>query len=118
VTQWWVVYGDRSIYRGSGAEDAYAAPTRDVQAVLSPCPDHGWELWRRWNTDYYVYLHGLDRWRGVDQFGLYDYLCEPGPKRVLFGRTMLDEEYRALLQWLTTHPDLPTKSGWQQGEGD
>jgi hypothetical protein len=114
LPRWWVVFGDRNIVAGSGAADAYAVPGRDVQAVISPCPDHGWELWSR--GEFYVFLPSADAWRPVDQWGLFDYLLEPGPRKVLFGRTMFDPEFYALLAWLNEHPDLPMKTGFRPGE--
>ena len=115
--RWWVVYGDRSIYAGAGAESAYNAPGRDVQVVISTSLEHGFEVWRPWKeTSYFVYFPDSDRWRGVDLFGLWDYLCEPGPKKALFGRTMFDEEWQDLLAWVTDHPALPPKTGWRPGE--
>jgi hypothetical protein len=113
---WWIVYGDRSIVAGSGAADAFAVRPDDVQAIISPCPEHGWETWRRWNTDYYVYMPERDAWRGCDLFGLWDYLRQPGPRKVLFGRTQFNDEYNALMKWLDHHPDLPAKSGYRPGE--
>jgi hypothetical protein len=111
--RWWIVYGDRSFY-SSADGSAFDAPGRDVQAVLSPDPDHGWQLWTR--GEFYVFLPDADTWRPVDQWGLFDYLLEPGPRKVVFGRTMFDPEFHALLAWLNAHPDLPTKTGWRQGE--
>jgi hypothetical protein len=116
--RWWIVYGDRTLVAGSGAEDAYAAPSRDVQAVISACPEHGWELWRRVNSDFYCYMADRDTWRGCDDFGLWDYLTEPGPRKVLFGRTMFNDEFNALMAWVQEHPDLPIKHGWRPGERD
>lgn len=115
MPNWWVVYSDRTILSSDDC-DVYDLPGRDVQAVVSPCPEHGWEVWRRWNTDFYVWMPERGQWRGCDQFGLYDYLCEPGQKKVLFGRTMFNEEYNELMRWLENHPDLPLKSGWRPGE--
>jgi hypothetical protein len=114
--RWWIVYGDRSIY-SSNDGTAWNAPARGVQVVISTSNENGLEVWRPWReTNYYVYFHGEDRWLGVDMFGMWDYLCEPGPKRVLFARTMFDEDWHALLQWVNEHPDLPIKTGWRPGE--
>jgi hypothetical protein len=52
----------------------------------------------------------------VDKFGLFDYLIEPGFKVVLFGRTLTDDEYRAVWDKVCRDPDLPPKSGKLRGE--
>jgi hypothetical protein len=116
MTRWWIVYGDRSLYSDESGS-AWDAPGRDVQVVVASSLEHGIEVWRPFReTNYYVYLPEADTWRGVDLFGLWDYLAEPGKKKVLFGRTMLDKEWHELVRWVDEHPDLPLKTGWRPGE--
>lgn len=67
-------------------------PPRDVQVIVQPHPDVGVELVT--GADYYVKLNN-GCWRGVDIFGLFDYLLDSGV--VLFGRMMPTKEYQALL---------------------
>jgi hypothetical protein len=65
-------------------------------------------------NDYYIWTdHG---WRGCDQFGLFDYLIEPGFKVVLFGRSLSNEEYKEVLDRACNDPDLPAKSAWEKDE--
>ena len=68
-------------------------PPRDVQIILQPHPDVGVELVT--GADYYVKLNN-GCWRGVDIFGLFDYLLDS--KIVLFGRMMNNKEYQKLLR--------------------
>lgn len=89
---WKIYYGDGSTYSGSLEE----APTRDVQAIVQPCKKTGWAL--QHTTDYYVWRDDLNEWRGTDINGLWDYLTRNGMKKVLFGRTLLDEEYTAIFR--------------------
>lgn len=110
MSNWWVVYSDRSLYTG----DPWLAPALGVQAVVVRDPDHGWTLETR--GDFYIYLSEQDTWRAVDLYGKLDYEIAPGPSRALWGRTMFDADYHALLRWLNEHPDLPPKSGWRPGE--
>jgi len=105
---WRIYYGNNTIYEGS-VEDA---PARDVQVIAQSSPEHGWLAVS--GRDYYVWRDGL--WFGVDKFGLYDYLIEPGWKRVLFGRTLTTEEYNRIWQQMMNDPELPTKTGGTKGE--
>ncbi len=54
-------------------------------------------------ADYYV--REVDKWRGVDIFGLFDYLIESG--LVIFGRTITQAEYNAAM----AHA-MKDKAGW------
>jgi len=88
---WRVYYGDGTTFSN---EDGfvYNVPTRNVQVIVQHSKEHGIELIS--STDYYIWNN--NRWYGVDQFGLYDYLIDPGWKRVLFGRMLTKEEYNAI----------------------
>lgn len=106
---WWrIYYGDGSIFSG----DPEGAPARNVQVIVQHCPDHGWQAVS--GTDYYVWRGG--RWFGVDKFGLYDYLIDPGWKRVLFGRTLTREEYNLIWQQMMADPEMPKKTAFNKRE--
>jgi hypothetical protein len=116
MARWWVIYGDRSIYSSEDGP-AWDAPARNVQVVVSASVEHGIEVFRPYReTNFYVYDPDADRWLGVDLFGMWDYLCEPGQKRVLFGRTLYDRDWHDLMAWVNDHPALPLKTGWRPGE--
>jgi len=89
------------IYHGpeDWAEGAGHGPTGDqargVQAILQHHPAVGWHIAS--GSDYYVWRDG--RWLGVDLFGLYDYLLDTG--LVLFGRTLLRDDYHAVIDAAT-----------------
>ncbi len=85
MTDFTIYYSD-----GTYTGDPENAPTRDVQVIIQPCPKVGWTTLH--STDYYLWR--ADRWRVADNFGLWDYMVQPGWKRVLFGRTLDDEEFR------------------------
>lgn len=98
---WRVYYGDGSTYAGDVAQ----APARDVQVIAQSHPEYGWLALS--GSDYYVWRGG--RWFGVDRFGLYDYLIEPGWRKVLFGRTLTSDEFDAVWQRMMADPDGPEK---------
>ena len=87
-----IYYSDGSTYDG----EIENTPTRDVQVIVQPCPRTGWAM--QHTTDYYVWREDLDEWRGTDIFGLWDYLARDGMKKVLFGRTISNEEYNDVYQ--------------------
>jgi hypothetical protein len=111
--RWRVYYGDGSIYDDDNGE-AWDAPTRNVQFVLTSSPEHNWDLCRFY--DYYWYLPELDRWSGGDIFGLFDYLIEPGQKKVLFGRTITNAEFQKVFDRACADQSAPMKTGWQLRE--
>ena len=87
-----IYYSDGSTYQGC----AESTPTRDVQAIVQPCPHTGWAM--QHTTDYYVWREDINEWRGTDIFGLWDYLARDGWKKVLFGRTVSNQEFNAIYQ--------------------
>lgn len=108
--KWRIYYGDNSVFDDIQGT-AWEVPARDVQMIAVADPEHGWYLCR--SNDYYWYLPEMDAWQGGDIFGLWDYLIEPGKKRVLFGRTISNSEFQKILT--RAYNDQP-KTGWQPGE--
>ena len=68
----------------------------DVQVIVQESPDHVWITTCK--SDYYTWGDRGDgpKWWGVDQFGLYHYLLQPGEKCVLFGVTIGHERFREI----------------------
>lgn len=79
----WRIYYDRGTY---GSEDGPVedAPGQGVLVIAQADEDVGREL--RYGHDFYVW--NGDRWFGVDQYGLWDYLSHPGWRKVVAGRTV------------------------------
>lgn len=102
---WKVYYGDGSTFSGDDGEFSLA-PARGVQVIVQDHPGVGMELVT--GADYYVW-GGC--WRGVDIFGLFDYLIEPGMKKVIFGRTITQDEYNKIMRGANLD-----KSGWLSKE--
>lgn len=82
--------------------------------IAVACREHGWYLCR--SNDYYWYLSDQDIWQGGDIFGLWDYLTQPGPKKVLFGRTITNSAFQEILARAYCDPDIPQKTGWHPHE--
>jgi hypothetical protein len=109
--KWRIYYGDGSTYSDlmGAPEDA---PTRNVQIIIQEHIDTGWYI--QPGDDYYVWTG--DHWVGVDRFGLYDYLIEPGWKKVIFGRTLTNTEYKAIYRQAQHDKSLMPKSAMVRGE--
>lgn len=111
--QWVIHYGDGSRYTDEdGAPEL--APKRNVQAIAVADERLGRRIER--SNDFYVYVPDRGIWRGVEQFGLYDYLVDNGFKIVLFGRTLTDEEYSLAWKRAVSDPYLPPKSAKSPSE--
>ena len=110
-----IYYSDGSTYsdQDGAPEDA---PARDVQVIVMEDKYHGW--FTQALHDYYVWDdrgQGL-RWWGVDLFGLYDYMIEPGYKRVLFGRTIERREFDEIMKLAHNDDYFPDKTSYANKE--
>jgi len=91
---WLIYYGD-GVVLSDKDHTPFTLPKRaDVQVIIQPDPKYVW--FSQCGDDYYVWRG--DRWWGVDHFGLYDYLLQPGEKCVLFGRTIDNEDFHAIFE--------------------
>ena len=89
-----VYYGDGSTYSG----DPFEAPRCNVQAIVNenPASPQGFDVCTGSKSDYYIWRDG--QWWDCDEAGMWDYLLLlTGPKSILFGRTMRNEEYWAIV---------------------
>ena len=113
--KWKIYYGDRSTFSDQDGSP-WVAPARDVQVIVISDPNHGWRT--QAGFDYYVWdcRAGETRWWGVDQFGFYDYLIEPGVKRVLFGRTTTSKGFSEIFKLASNDPDFPDKTAFANKE--
>jgi len=107
----WKIYydGDQTYCDEDGPPEL--APKRGVQVITVACDLTGYRFERE--EHHYVWK---DAWFAVDNFGLYDYLIEPGFKIVLFGRTLSTPEYRKVLNKAMNDDYLPPKSAWLRQE--
>lgn len=113
MTLRWRIYYQGGATFDSRDGSAFEAPARGVQMIAVADPEHGWYLCR---GDHFYWWLPSDSWQGGDIFGLFDYLIEPGVKRVLFGRTVTNAEFSEILQRAQNDPDIPQKTGWQPDE--
>ncbi len=110
----WKVY-----YTGGGTFSAldgspYDAPTTDVQVLVVTDTVVGRRLIL--NRDYYWWDHRREMWFGGDVAGFYQYLFALGPKKVLFGTMVTNEEHHVIVHAALADPDFPYKSARTVGE--
>lgn len=111
--KWIIYYGDGSRYTNEDGVPELA-PKRNVQAIAVADDKVGRRIER--SNDFYVYVPDRGIWRGVEQFGLYDYMIDDGFKIVLFGRTLADKEYSDVWHRATHDTELPLKSAFTPDE--
>ncbi len=99
--RWRVYYADGSTYADTDGP-VLEAPGLGVQAInfRQPC---GTRATAR-RSDFYWYDGGT--WWGGEIFGLFDYLARPGPRKVIFGLTLLDEDYQRIRDAAVNDPDF------------
>lgn len=105
-----VYYDNGATFTGPPQE----TPALGVIAVVQPDPDHGRMLLARW--DYYCWHPDPGQWWGHDLFGLWDYLIQPGWRRVLFGRNVTQEVFHQILRRAEADPDFPVRSATSKRE--
>lgn len=112
----WKVWYDGGSTFSSADGPPENAPKRGVQAIACADAECGRYICR--SNDFYIWsvYDGQPGWQGVDYFGLWDYLQEPGAKIVLFGRTIGNAEYRQTLNRVMNDPELPDKVCWHAEE--
>ena len=102
VLRWRIYYGDESTIDSSQC-DVYDLPVLNVQvaACHTDDPEHSTGLMPIHRKDYYWWEPSEEStggWGGGDLFGLFDYLMRPGPRKVLFGRTIETETYKRIIK--------------------
>jgi len=112
MLHWKIFYSDSSYTDQDGSPEN--APKRDVQAIAVEDEVAGRRIER--SENHYIWVPDRGCWRGVDKFGLYDYLIDPGYKVVLFGRTLSEEEYSAAWTRIAKDDYLPAKSAILRNE--
>ena len=101
----WKIWYDGSVsYTG----DPWVAPAWGVQVIVMADPEHG--RYARVNHDYYWYVPERDIWEGGDFVGMIDYLAQPGPKRVIFGRLVPNSLFSQVYQAAMDDPDFAPKT--------
>ena len=98
-----VYYADGSTFDG----DAFNAPAMNVLMIVELDKDHGRRIVS--GGDYYVWD---GQWFAVDKEGMFQYLCDAGPRRVLIGRMVDNERWTAIYRRADSDPDFPARTAY------
>lgn len=111
--RWRIYYGDGETF-SSDDGSPYDAPRLNVQAIVGPSRSTGRYILSR--KDAYWWDIECDRWFGGDRHGEWDYMLHLGPRVVIYGRFIGDDEYNACIVAALNDPDFPPKSarGWDE----
>ena len=111
-----IYYGNGETFSSQTAPPFLIPKRNDVQVIVQESDNHGW--FTQAMNDYYVWDNRGNGWRwwGVDIFGLYDYLLEPGNKCVLFGRTIEGDEFNEIFKRASEDTDFPKKTSFANKE--
>lgn len=104
----WAVYYADGTRVTDREESVWTVPTRGVICLAQPDDRAGRLILNR--HDFYWWVGDGEGWYGGDIFGLWDYLCSPGRKRVLFGRSAPHTAYEGAMERARTDDYLPEQS--------
>lgn len=110
---WRIFYGDGSRYSDADGSP-YDAPRLNVQAIVGFHPQNG--RYTVSNKDAYWWEPSQGRWRGGDRHGEWIYMLRLGPRVVLYGEQIGDDEYNACISAALTDQDFPEKTARGRGE--
>lgn len=108
MTKFRIYYDGQPPYDGP----PYESPGLGVLVIVQEDRDHGRRLITQ--GDYYIWRD--ERWWAVDFIGMIDYLLQPGPRKVIVGRKVDNEDYYAAVRSAERDPDFPTRTAWAMGE--
>ena len=98
-----IYYADNSTFNA----DPFDAPFFGVLFVVETDAEHGRRLVS--NGDYYVWD---GRWWARDFIGMIDYLQQPGPKKVICGRMVANDEWNRIRAIAEKDADFPARTGY------
>ena len=94
MADWRIWYGDDTTYSDDDGP-VWDAPPTNVVCVATENYDVPGNHSVVHAFDYYWW--DPPEWYGGDLFGVFDYLCRPGPKKIVFGRTIPTSDFRRIL---------------------
>ena len=99
-----IYYDGGSTYEGAPEN----APAFGVLVIIEKDKDSG----RRYvmTKDYFCWVG--DKWLATDQIGMWDYMQQPGWKKVLFGRMVDNDYWYSVMKRVIADPDFPARTNW------
>ena len=84
------------------------APAFGVLVIIENDKDSGRRLVM--SKDYFCWVG--DHWLNTDQIGMWDYLQQPGWKKVLFGRMVDNDYWYSVVKRVNETTDFPARTNW------
>lgn len=119
MIHWRIYYGDGSTFDHTMGAPEFIPVRTNVQHIVCRDMRPGYDphnIGRYIVSGKYAYWYEDGEWWGGDEFGMWDYLTRPGPKVVLFGRSIANQAWHDLYQRVLKDPDFPQKSAYVAGE--
>ena len=114
MLEWKIFYSDGSEFSNQDG-DPSQAPGDGVIAIAQR--DMEADPFIHQGSDFYLFdLDLFEGWGGVDQFGLAQYLSEPGYKIIKMGRLIGTEKWKRLLAKVRSDPGLGEKTARRHWE--
>lgn len=104
--RWRIYYGSGATYSNLDGP-AEEAPALDVIAIVQDFDGRSIIHGGRGNPFIGYYWYDGETWCAGDLFGLWDYLAQPGWKRVIFGRTIPGDLFHDIIKAILVDPDFP-----------
>lgn len=120
LLRWRIYYDDDSVADNESTPDAFDVPALGVIAIVKADLEVGRLVVSE--CHYYCYRPDERTWYGVGRgdtlsAGLVDYLIQPGPRKVIFGRTISNAKFDAIMKRALNDVDFPAKSASHSVEG-
>lgn len=112
---WKIFYGGQVTYSDADGSP-YDAPRLNVQAIVGP--DRNTGRYMVSDKDAYWWIPEEQRWRGGDRHGEWIYMLRLGPRVVLYGEQIDEDEYNSCISAALNDPDFPPKTARGRGELD
>lgn len=110
--KWKIYISDGRTLASWEVEDAFHIPKdfhRGVMVIVEEVPGSGAPWVTTCGDHNYVWdCRGPvgERWFGANDFGLFDYLIQPGPRCVIFGETVDNEVFAEIFNKARNDPDF------------
>jgi len=104
-----VYYSSGSTHMGN---DPYITPVPEVVAIVQIDNLHGRRVVA--GDDFYVWKD--TSWYGTDLIGMFQYLMNDGPRRVLYGVMVHEEQWQSIMRLANNDSDFPKRTAYGRGE--
>jgi len=109
-------YGNFKVYYSDGSthasDDPYTTPVPEVVAIVQIDKLHGRRVVA--GDDYYIWNE--TSWYGTDLIGMFQYMMKDGPRRVLYGVMVHEEQWQDIMRLANEDSDFPKRTAYGRDE--